>query len=154
MGSEVRSAMGACTGVACRCVHFLPILQGPPSSHPPGRCLAYPHLPEMLIKLLQPQSTWSAHWPLTLTRLPRRESAKQNQHQENEPHVHTIAANTHRLCRQQISFESQQRLVGHKVRPARAKDSRKRSGTKRIMPPSQIPGQSPSLTSIEQDWKH
>ena len=49
---------------------------------------------------------------------------------------------------------SQQPLVGHKVRPAIAKDSLKRPGPKGIKSPSQIPGQSPSLTSIEQDWKH
>ena len=49
---------------------------------------------------------------------------------------------------------SQQPLVGHKVRPAIAKDSLKRPGTKGIKSPSQILGQSPSLASIEQDWKH
>ena len=49
---------------------------------------------------------------------------------------------------------SQQPLVGHKVQPAIAKDSPKRPGTKGIKSPSQIPGQSTSLTSIEQDWKH
>ena len=49
---------------------------------------------------------------------------------------------------------SQQPLVEHKVRTAIAKDSPKRPGTKGIKSPSQIPGQSPSLTSIEQDWNH
>ena len=49
---------------------------------------------------------------------------------------------------------SQQPLVGHKVRPAIVKDSLKRHGTKGIKSPSQILGQSPSLASIEQDWKH
>ena len=49
---------------------------------------------------------------------------------------------------------SQQPLVGHKVQSAIAKDSPKRPRTKGIEFPSQIPGQSPSLTSIEQDWKH
>ena len=49
---------------------------------------------------------------------------------------------------------SQQPLVGHKVRPAIAKDSPKRPGTKGIKSVSQIPGQSPSLAFIEQDWKH
>ena len=48
---------------------------------------------------------------------------------------------------------SQQLLVGHKVRPATAKDSPKRPGPKIIKSPSQIHNQSPSLTSIEQDWK-
>ena len=49
---------------------------------------------------------------------------------------------------------SQQPLVGHKVRPVIAKDSPKRRGTKGIESPSQILGQSPSLASIELDWKH
>ena len=49
---------------------------------------------------------------------------------------------------------SQQPLVGHKVRPAIAKDSPKRPGTKGIKSTSQITDQSPSLTSVEQDWKH
>ena len=49
---------------------------------------------------------------------------------------------------------SQQPLVGHKVRPAKAKDSPKRPDTKGIKSPSQILGHSPSLASIEQDWKH
>ena len=51
---QVRSGMGACAGAARRCVHFPPVLQRPPSGHPPGRCLAHPHLLEMLINLLQP----------------------------------------------------------------------------------------------------
>ena len=49
---------------------------------------------------------------------------------------------------------SQQPLVGHKVRLVIAKDSKKRPGTKGIKSPSQILGQSPSLTSVEQDRKH
>ena len=49
---------------------------------------------------------------------------------------------------------SQQLLVGHKVRPAKAKDSPKIPGTNGIKSPSQIPGQSPSLTSKEQDYMH
>ena len=49
---------------------------------------------------------------------------------------------------------SEKMLVGHKDRPAIVKDSLKRSGTKGIKSSSQILGQSPSLTSVEQDWKH
>ena len=49
---------------------------------------------------------------------------------------------------------SQQPLVGHKVRLAIAKDSPKRPGAKGIKSLSQFPGQIPSLTSVEQDWKH
>ena len=49
---------------------------------------------------------------------------------------------------------SQQPIVGHKVRPAIAKDSLKRPGTKGIRSPFKIPGQNPNLTSVEQDWKH
>ena len=49
---------------------------------------------------------------------------------------------------------SQQPLIGHKVRPTKAKDSPKRPRTEGIKSLSQIPGQSPSLTSIEQDCKH
>ena len=49
---------------------------------------------------------------------------------------------------------SQQPLVGHTVLPAIAKDFPKRPGTNAIKSPSQIPGQRPTLTSVEQDWKH
>ena len=49
---------------------------------------------------------------------------------------------------------SQQPLVGHKIGPAIAKDSPKRPGAKGIKSPSQILGQSPSLASTEQEWKH
>ena len=49
---------------------------------------------------------------------------------------------------------SQQPFIGHKVQLAIAKDSTKRPGTKGMKSPSQILDQSPSLTSIEQDWKH
>ena len=35
-----------------------------------------------------------------------RKSGELYQRQENEPHVHTAAADAHALCRQQISFES------------------------------------------------
>jgi len=68
---QVRLGMGACAGATRHCVHFPPVFQGPPSGHPPGRSRAHPHLLEMLINLLQPWGTWSAHWPPPLTRLPR-----------------------------------------------------------------------------------
>ena len=84
-----------------------------------------------------------------------KESGEQDQRQENEPHVHKpqltltdYAGNTSHLSL------SQQLLVGHKVRPAIAKDSPKRPRTKGTKSPSQIPGQNPGLTSVEQDWKH
>ena len=69
--AEIRSGMGACAGAARRCVHFPPVIQGPPNGHPPGRCLAHPHLIDMLITLLQPRGMWSAHWPPQLMRLHR-----------------------------------------------------------------------------------
>ena len=46
--------MGACTGAVRRRVHFPPVLQGLLSGHPPGKCLAHPHLIEMPINPLQP----------------------------------------------------------------------------------------------------
>ena len=62
-----------------------------------------------------------------------RECDEQDQQQENEPHVHTAAADAHGRCRYKSHLSlSQQPLVGHKVRPVIAKDSPKRSGTKGI----------------------
>ena len=84
-----------------------------------------------------------------------RESGEQDQRQENEPHVHTAATDAHDYAGNKSHLSlSQQLLVGHKIRSAIAKDSLKRPGTKGIQTPSQIPGQIPNLTSIEQEWKH
>ena len=84
-----------------------------------------------------------------------RESAEEDQHQENKPHVHTSAEMLTDYAGNKPHLSvSQQLLVGHKVRRAIANDSPKRPGTKGIKSPSQIPGQSPSLALVEQDWKH
>ena len=85
-------------------------------------------------------------------------SGNKNEHQEkenvrkNEPQLQ-LTLTDYAGNKSHLSL-SQQLLVGHKVRPAIAKDSSKRPGTNGIKFPSQIPGQSPSLTSVEQDWKH
>ena len=81
-----------------------------------------------------------------------RESGEQDQPQENDPHVDTAAADAHRLCRQQISFDSLSATARWtQSLTSDAKDSLKRPGTEGVKSPSQIPGQSQSLTPVEQD---
>ena len=57
--------------------------------------------------------------------------------------------------KKKISFESLSATARWTQSPTSdSQDSPKRPGTKGIMSPSQIPHQSPSLTSVEQNWKH
>ena len=83
-----------------------------------------------------------------------RVSGEQDQRQENEPHVHTAAADAHGLCRQQISFESLLATAHWTHSPTSDSQGFSEETWYQSYCLSQIPGQSPSLTSIEQDWKH
>ena len=81
--------MEACAGTTRHCIQFLPVLQGPPSGHPPGKYLAHPHLFKMLINLLLPMRHVVS--PLVFSTLGApslRGSSEQDQRQENDPHVH------------------------------------------------------------------
>ena len=40
---KYKHTLGACA-TARHCIHFPPVFQVPPSGHPPGRCMAHPHL--------------------------------------------------------------------------------------------------------------
>ena len=106
---QVRLGMGACARAVCCCVHFPPVLQAPGASvWPSPRQMPGPS-----------PSPWDADQPAATTRhvvrplatptheAPSlRDSREQDQRRENEPHVPTAAADAHRLCREQISFES------------------------------------------------
>ena len=107
--------------------------------------------PQQMTQKMRSEKTASAHWPPPLTRLP---------HWENLVNRISVRKTSHMSIQLQLTLTdytgntthlslSQQPLVGHKVRPARAKDSPKRSGTKGMKSPSQILGQSPSLASID-----
>ena len=100
--------------------------------------------------------TWSAHWPPTLTRLPRWENLVSRISVRKMGHLSIqlqLMLTDYTGYKSHLSL-SQQPLVGHKIWPVIVKDSPKRPGTERLESPSQIPGQSPSLTSVLQDRKH
>ena len=109
--------MEACARAACHFIHFLPVLEGPPSLHP--TTLAHPHFLEMPN---QPAAATRHVVGLLASRTHEapslRESGEQDQHQGNEPHVHTATANANGLHstgnKSHLSL-SQQTLVGHKV---------------------------------------
>ena len=125
---QIRTGVGACARAARRCVHFPPVLQGPPSGIPQAD-----DQPAATTRHVVGPLASSTHETRSL-----RESGEQDQRKENEPHVHTAAADAHGRCRKQISFESLSATTRwtHKVRPVMAKDSPKRPGTKGIKSPS------------------
>ena len=83
-----------------------------------------------------------------------RESAEQDQPQENEPLVYTAAANAHRLYRYQISSESKQTSRWTQSLTGDSQGFSEKTWYRKSEVLSQILGQGPSLASVEQDWKH
>ena len=113
------------------------------------------NLLEMLTNLLQPRGMWSAHWP-PLSRLPRWENLASRINIRKTNHMSILRQLTlmDYAGNKSLLSLSQEPLVGHEVWPVTAKDFPNRPFTKGIKSPSQIPGQSQSLSSVEQDWKH
>ena len=106
------SGLGACAGAARCCIHFPPALQEPPSGHPPGRCLAHPHLLEMPINHETQRRPIGLHSQNSLTkRLVSRISVRKSSHMSIQPQLMLTdyRGNKSHLCL------SQQLLVGHSL---------------------------------------
>ena len=137
--------MGVCTGAVLAVSTF--------HQYSRGLCLAKPQTNAWLfpipISLRRQTAATTRHVvsPLassTHEAPSQRESGEQDQRQENEPHVHTAAADAHGIWRKKSHLSlSQKPLVGHNVGLAIARDSMKRPGTKGIKSPPQITGHSP-----------